>query len=78
MAVFSQCENANISICASTSTLPFIVTAYNSLPRHVVDTLRIPSPVDSSKLIVTDGQGVAVPFDTFPNPSYDIRKSCCA
>ena len=74
LSQFSQCENANISICTSTETLPFIVTAYNSLPRSNNELIRIPVSVAVGDIQVQDSKGNIVPYDVFANPSYDISK----
>ena len=74
IASFVQCENANISICNATSAFPYIIVAYNPLPRAVVDVLRVPAPVDVGSIVVQDANGKFVPYDTIPTPDYDQRE----
>ena len=69
---FSQCQNANISVCAASSSLPFVFVAYNPLPRRSMEVVKVPVPVSSAGLVVQDEHGNAVPFDTVPSPGYDV------
>jgi len=71
LATFSQCVDANISVCVSSSSLPFIVTAYNPLPRAITEVIRIPVSKAVDDIVVEDSQGNIVPYDALPSPAFD-------
>lgn len=68
---FSQCENANISVCAPAASLPYVITVYNPLPRAITEIIRIPAPTDVSNIMVQDSTGKFVPYDTISSPEFD-------
>jgi alpha-mannosidase len=68
---FSQCENANISVCTPAASLPYVITVYNPLPRAITETIRIPAPTDVSNIMVQDATGKFVPYDTISSPEFD-------
>lgn len=66
-----------MSVCTSTGALPFVMTAYNPLPREVTTVVKVPVSQTASQLSVLNAAGQQVPFDVLPSPQYDQGDSPC-
>ena len=66
---FSQCPDANVSICAASETLPLVVVAYNPLAQAVHSVLRI--PVSTSAVSVIDANNTVVPSQVTAAAEFD-------
>ncbi len=69
-AGFSQCPDANVSICASTETLPFVAVVYNQLAQPVSTIVKI--PVSTTVVSVLDSNNSVIISQVVDADDYDI------
>jgi hypothetical protein len=67
---FSQCPDANVSVCATSASAPFVAVVYNPLPRPGTPVVRI--PVSSQNVAVSDANGTTVPSQVSAADEYSV------